>query len=219
MTGGNGTAHARNSAGQFAERERLTGERCHLRSAALDYVAHGWGVASALARDGMTFYKGHTRERIGSLAPVLVSARTLRDGHAVASRWRPGPYSIATYVGEDFDVIEEPTRLAALANGCEELRNIRIRSRSPPSGVRFLVEPGAVVRDDLARVRGVNLADRGTLTPLPPTRVLAGQVTWWITPEQAIWRFGDPTTVQDGLQAGAECAGRGEYRVNSSGPY
>lgn len=196
----------------------LSAGHARLRDAAIDYVAHGWGVIPGSACDGLTYTKGHTREEVGTLGPVLPSSRTLREAHAVWSRWHLAPYGILGRTGEVFDVIEAPTWLAVRATGRAELGHRMGPVSLAPTGARFLVEPGATLRGDLAAVRGVGIAEPGTLVPLPPTRVLHGQLTWWITPEQTRWGLGDSHTVYAALRAAlaepsAPDGARGEVRA------
>lgn len=78
----------------------LSAGHARLRDAAIDYVAHGWGVIPGSACDGLTYTKGHTRDKVGALGPVLPSARTLREPHTVWSRWHLAPYGILARTGE-----------------------------------------------------------------------------------------------------------------------
>ncbi len=109
--------------------------------------------------------------------------------------------TVAGRVGEAFGVIEAPSWLAVSATRRPELRRRLCPTSIAPSGVRLLVEAGASFRDELARVRGIRLAESGSLVRLPPTLLLAGRVRWWITPEQVDWRLGDGAAIQDALCA------------------
>lgn len=172
-----------------------------LQAAAMEYVAHGCGVIPGSACDGLTYTKGHTREKVGDLVPVLPSARTVRDARAAQSRWALAPYGILARAGEAFDVVEAPTWLAVLATGRTEFRQRLCPVSIAPSGAGLLVQPGATLRSELVGMRGVRLAEPGTLVVLPPTRVLHGHVTWWITPQQVQWQLGDADAVQVALLA------------------
>lgn len=170
----------------------------------MEYVAHGWGVIPGSACDGMTYTKGHTREQIGVLAPVLPSARMLREAHEVWSRWHVAPYGILAPAGETFDVIEVPTWLATLLTGRAESKRL-CPVLLAPAGARLFVEPGATLSLELTTMGGVRVADAGALVASPPTRVRGGQVSWWVTPQQVGWGLGDSQVVQNALR-GAERA-------------
>jgi len=169
-----------------------------LQTAAMDYVMHRWGVLPGPACDGVRYMKGHSAEPVAGLVPVLPGARTLRNAREVFSWWKLAPYGILARAGESFDVITAPTALAVEAsrhpwfplNGCPVAM--------APDGTRFLVHTGARLRPELAAY-GVELAAPGTVVALPPTRVLAGVVTWWIRPTDTKYQLGDPDAVQAAL--------------------
>lgn len=98
-------------------------------------------------------------------------------------------------------MIEAPAWLAMLATARPEFRRRMCPVSLAPTGARLIVEPGATLRGELAAVRGVAVAEPGVYVPLPPTRVLAGHVTWCVTPAHVAWRLGDGETVQDALLA------------------
>lgn len=172
-----------------------------LQAAAMEYGAHGWGVIPGSACDGLTYTKGHTREKVSDLVPVLPSARTVRDVRAARSRWALAPYGILARAGEAFDVVEAPTWLAVSATGRREFRRHLCPVLIAPAGVGLLVQPGATLWSEFVGVRGIRLAEPETLVALPPTRVLHGHVTWWITPQQVQWQLGDADAVQAALLA------------------
>lgn len=182
-------------------RPALSGSQERLQAAAIEYVMHGWGVILASACDGLNYTRGHTPEEVDDLAPVLPSARTVRDVRAASSWWALAPYGILARTGEAFDVIEAPTWLAVLATGRTDFRRRLCPVLIGPSGVRLLVEPGAALDACLGGERGVCVTGPGALVPLPPTRMMHGNVTWWITPEQVQWRLGDADVVQEALLA------------------
>lgn len=162
---------------------------------------HGWPVAPGPACDGLAYTRGHTRERVPTLEPVLRSSRTVRDVRVVRSWWTLAEYAVLARAGEAFDVIEAPTWLAVMATGRPEFREHLCPVSLTPAGVRVLVEPGAVLRDELADARGVQVTETGTWVPMPPSRMVPGAVSWWIRPEQVAWRLGDAEAVQNALAA------------------
>lgn len=164
---------------------------------------HGWGIVPSSACDGLVYSKGHTRDRVAGFGSALPTGRTVRSARAAYSWYALAPYGIAARAGEDFDVLHAPTWLAVLATGRNEFRQhlCPVALALAPSGVSVLVRPGAQLRDELAAVRGVEIAPPGELVPLPPTRLVGGRVTWWITPQQVDWRLGDPDTIQAAITA------------------
>lgn len=177
----------------------LTPVQERLQAAAMEYVMHGWGVVPGSACDGLTYTKGHTREKVANLEPALRSARTVRDVRAARSWWALAPYGILARAGESFDVIEAPTWLAVSANGRPEFRQRLCPVTIAPPGVRILVQLGASLWPELSAARGVQIAAAGTVVPLPPTRMLGGLTAWWIRPAQVNWQLGDADAVQDAL--------------------
>lgn len=145
--------------------------------------------------------RGHTRERPRTLEPVLRSTRTVRDVRVLRSWWTLAEYTVLARAGEAFDVIEAPTWLAVMATGRREFRDRLCPVSLTPAGVRILVEPGVVLRDELAGTRGVQVTATGSWVPMPPSRMLPGSVSWWIRPEQVSWRLGNADAVQDALAA------------------
>lgn len=172
----------------------------------MEYATHGWGVIPGSACDGARYTKGHTMEPVESLAAVLSSARTLRRARAVWSWWHLAPYGVLARVGEDFDVLHAPTWLAT---GREMCARPLCPVALSPSGASLLVTVGTRLRDQLVGVPGVEVTALGSVVPLPPTRMLGGRVSWWITPEQTRWSLGDPEGVRDALCAALDRAGRG----------
>lgn len=175
--------------------------RTDAQPAKVQSTEHGWPVAPGPACDGLAYTRGHTRERLLTLEPVLRSSRTARDVRVVRSWWTLAEYTILACAGEAFDVIEAPTWLAVMATGRPEFRERLCPVSLTPAGVRMLVEPGAVLRDDLADVRGVQITEAGSWVPMPPSRMLPGSASWWIRPEQVAWRVGDADSVQHALAA------------------
>ena len=180
-------------------RRRSVDERQErLQTAAMEYVMHGWSVLPGPACDGLRYTAGHCERPVEGLVPVLPSARTVRQPREVWTWWNLAPYGILARAGEAFDVVTAPTALAIEAsahpwfplNGCPVAM--------APDGARFLVRPGAKLRPELVAHR-VSVAEPSALLPLPPTRVLAGSVTWWIRPADVGWRLGDPDAVQAAL--------------------
>ena len=166
-----------------------------LRAAALEYVVRGWGVLPGPVCDGLRYSAGHCERPVEGLLPVLPPARTLRNAREVWAWWKVAPYGILARAGEAFDVICAPTALAVEASGHPWFPLNGCPVAMAPDGARFLVRTGAIVRLGLAAVR-VRVAEPGEIVALPPTRVIAGAVTWWVRPEDTGWRLGDPEMVQ-----------------------
>lgn len=180
---------------ELVTRPELSSSHTRLRDAAIDYVAHGWGVVPGSACDGVTYTRGHSREKLAALAPVLPSPRTLRDAHEVWSRWHLAPYGILARAGEVFDVLEVPTWLAVSATKYMQTQRQLCPVSLAPTGAHLLIEASTTLPPQLAAVRGVRVAKPGAYMPLRPTRVIYGQLTWWITPDQTQWRPGNSQTV------------------------
>lgn len=180
-------------------RRRSGDERCErLRSAAMEYVMHGWGVLPGPACDGLRYMAGHCERPVDGLVPVLPSARTLRNAREVWSWWKLAPYGILARAGEAFDVISAPTVLVVEASGHPSFPLNGCPVAMAPDGARFLVRTGATVRPELAEHR-VRVAKRGEIVALPPTRVIAGTVTWRVRPADTAWKLGDPDAVEAAL--------------------
>lgn len=172
-----------------------------LRAAAVEYVAHGWGVLPGPTCDGLTYTAGHAPRPVPGLVSVLPSARTLHDAHAVWSWWSIASYAILALAGETFAVLRAPTAVAIEASGRTEFPHGGCPVATASDGARFLVAPGATLWPELAGLRGVELMPPGSALALPPSRVLAGSVTWWINPLETGWRLGDADAVQAALTA------------------
>lgn len=177
-----------------------------LQEVAIEYTMHGWGIVPASACDGLVYSDGLTRRRVAEFAPSLPSGNTVRSARTAHSWYALAPYGIAARAGEDFDVLHAPTWLAVLATGRPEFRRHLCPVALSPSGVSVLVQPGVPLQERLARERGVELAPPGSLVPLPPTRLVGGRVTWWVTPRQVQWRLGDSATVQAAILAALNAA-------------
>jgi hypothetical protein len=169
-----------------------------LQAAAVEYVVHGWGVLPGPVCDGVRYSAGHCERPVEGLVPVLPSARTVRNARAVWSWWNVAAYGILARAGEAFDVICAPTALAVEASGHPWFPLGGCPVAMAPDGARFLVRTGAKVWPELVAHR-VRVAERGEIVALPPTRVIAGAVTWWVRPEDTRWRLGDPDAVQAAL--------------------
>lgn len=182
-------------------RPQMSAAQLRLQEAAIECVMHGWGIVPASASDGLCYTKGHTQERMPGFEPVLPSARTVRSVRAASSWYALAPYGIGIRAGEDVDVLLAPTWLAVLATGRAEFREHLCPVAIAPSGVSILLSPGAHLAKELAAIRGVEIAPHGTLVALPPSRLIGGRATWWVTPRQVQWRLGEPQAVQDAFFA------------------
>lgn len=159
---------------------------------------HGWGVLPGPTCDGLRYTTGHCERPVDGLVPVLPSARTVRNAREVWSWWKLAPYAILARAGEAFDVIAAPTALAIEASCHPWFPLDGCPVAMAPDGVRFLVRLGTALRPELGAHR-VSVAEPRRVVPLPPTRVIAGHVTWWVHPEDVGWRLGDPDAVQAAL--------------------
>jgi hypothetical protein len=137
---------------------------------------------------------------VGATQPVVTDQRASLDPRIVERWWPDRPYTVLTPVGAEFDVCA-PTLLAAVATGLPLFRENLGPVAMTPLGARFLVTPGAVPCSDMVGVRGVEIIRRGAFLPLPPSRVVAGSMNWWITPTAAGGRLGNAELVQAALRA------------------
>jgi hypothetical protein len=138
---------------------------------------------------------------MGATEPVVTDQRASLDARIVGRWWADRPYTVLTPVGAEFDVLCAPTLLAAVATGLPLFRENPGPVAISPRGTRFLVAPGAVLCSDMVGVRGVEIIRRGAFLPLPPSRVVAGSMTWRITPTAAGGMLGDAELVQAALRA------------------
>jgi hypothetical protein len=138
---------------------------------------------------------------VGATEPVVTDQRASLDPRIVERWWTDRPYTVLTPVGAEFDVLCAPTLLAAVATGSPLFRENMGPVAMSPRGARFLVTPGAVLCSDMVGVRGVEIIRRDAFLPLPPSRVVAGSMNWWITPTAAGDRLGNAELVQAALRA------------------
>jgi hypothetical protein len=149
--------------------------------------------------DGRRYTRGHAPIPTTGLEPVGPSVCGGRNGRLVWSWWGRAPYSVLTRSGQQFDVITAPTCLPIFATGWQQFPGDLCPVLESPRGMRLFIRRGARLHQDLARVRGLELAAPGTLIPLPPTRLPAGLVTWRIPPASVGWTPGNPEAVQEAL--------------------
>jgi hypothetical protein len=138
---------------------------------------------------------------VGATEPVVTDQRASLDPRIVGRWWADRPYTVLAPVGAEFDVLCAPTLQASVATGMPLFRENPSPVAMSPRGTRFLVEPGAVLCSDMVGVRGVEIIRRGAFLPLPPSRVVAGSMNWWITPTAAGGRLGNAELVQAALRA------------------
>ncbi|MDV6014016.1 hypothetical protein [Haloechinothrix sp. LS1_15] len=162
-------------------------EHARLREAAVDYAAHGWGVIPGAACDGLRYLRGHTGDPAPGLVPVLRGARTLRDPRRVWHWWSLAPYSILARAGEQLTVLYLPVWLATATLTHASDRGPVCPVMLGPHGAALVITPGIAPP---AGIPDLAVAQPGELIPLPPTRTLAGTLTWHIHPNQTGWQPG-----------------------------
>ncbi|AHH93633.1 hypothetical protein GCM10010174_30230 [Kutzneria viridogrisea] len=183
------------------EHESAQKRRAH--DAACDY-AHlaGWRLVPGATWDGARYTRGHAALPATELEPLF--SKPTNNFRRVNAWWNVAPYAVLAPTGEQFDVISAPLVLGVAATRTGPL----LRSIAPvslsPERMRFLVTPGVPLHPELP---GVELISTGSFTPLPPTRVPGGALTWWISPKWTDWRPGDPLAVQAALWEAAQSWG------------
>lgn len=134
---------------------------------------------------------------------VSVVQASTRDLHAVARRWRSGPYSVLLPTGQISDVVElrasTARRVRALGAGRERLGPVA----TLPDGRMLLF---AAVADASEADLAARLASAGALhhthgswVPLPPSQLASGPVGWIRSPCAARWRLPSLHEVSDML--------------------
>jgi hypothetical protein len=173
-----------------------------LRAAALSFVEQGWPVVPGPLCDGLRYIGPGAARGARATAPVVAAEDGSLDTRVVAHWWAERPYTVLAPVGVAFDVLCAPTLLATVATGLPEFRDNLCPVAMSPQGARFLVRPGGVLDPDLVGVRGVEIQRRGAFLPLPPSRVVGGSMSWWVTPAAACG-IGEVEAVQNALLAAA----------------
>jgi hypothetical protein len=173
-----------------------------LRTAALSFVEQGWPVVPGPLCDGLRYIGAGSARGVRATAPVVPAEGGSLDVRVVEHWWAERPYTVLAPLGVAFDVLCAPTLLATVATGLPMFRDNLCPVAMSPQGARFFVKPGGVLSPDLAGVRGVEILRRGAFLPLPPSRVVGGSMSWWITPAAAAG-IGDAETVQAALLAAA----------------
>jgi hypothetical protein len=177
-----------------------------VRSAAFEYVVHGWGIVPGSVWNGRSYTLGHCPTVTDGLVPAMVSGRTLRVAREVWSWWSIAPYAVLARAGEDFDVLVAPLDLVQTAL---QLEDSAVRSCPivvTESSASLLIKTNSRLRYDLRNVRGVALAPPNSLIPLPPTVVQGEAVRWLIAPRDVGYRPGLAGAVQSVLATTAEAA-------------
>ncbi|MDX3187742.1 bifunctional DNA primase/polymerase [Streptomyces sp. MN03-5084-2B] len=168
-----------------------------LRSAALTYVELGWPVLPGPVCDGLASWHPVTAERLGCCEAVVDDKLATTDSTVIERWWAHHPHIVLAATGRQFDVLRVPTPAASQAIALMSLPLGPVALAA--DGVRFFVEPGAMLGPELAKVHGVELLQAGGLTALPPSRVKPGVVSWWISPSATQGRLGDAESVQAAL--------------------
>lgn len=171
-----------------------------LRLAALSYVERGWPVVPGPLCDGLRYTRPGSPHVVAAAKPVGAQDASL-DPRLVERWWTERPHTVLAAVGIEFDVLCAPTLLATVATGLPVFRENLCPVAMSPQGARFLVARGGSLDEDLAGVRGLEFLDGGEFLPLPPSRVVGGSMSWWITPAAVGGRLGDGQTVQAALRA------------------
>ncbi len=185
-------------------RRAVRAVRERVRSAAVEYPAHGWGVLPGSVWDGERYTLGHTASPADGLRPVILSGRTLRTAREVWSWWSVAPYAVLARVGEDFDVLTAPADLvsAALRSPDSAAGACPVMLSPDRTSAMLLLRPGSRLRWELRTVPGVILLPVGALVALPPTVTGEGEWSWWVDPFDG-YRPGLPGAVQKALSAAA----------------
>lgn len=181
-------------------------EHARLREAAVEYVAHSWGVLPGTGCDGTRYLLGHTGDPAPGLVPVLRGARTLRDPRQVWHWWSLAPYSILARAAEQFTVLYLPVWLATEALTRHGRGTPLCPAIVGPSGVALVITPDVEPPNG---VPNLAVAQPGEPIPLPPSRTVAGLITWHITPRQAGWCPGQAEHVYDAVTT---AVAEGRYR-------
>jgi len=168
-----------------------------LRSAAVAYAELGWPVLPGPVCDGLASWHPVTAERLRCCKAVVDDKLATTDSVVIARWWAHHPHIILAVTGMQFDVLRVPTPAASRATALMSLPLGPVALAA--DGVRFFVEPGGALAPELAKVHGVELLQSGGLTPLPPSRVKPGVVSWWISPSATQGRLGDVESVQAAL--------------------
>jgi hypothetical protein len=113
----------------------------------------------------------------------------------VDARWRESPYSVLLATGAQFDVVDVPAHIGALARAAM-LGPVAV---TPIGRWMFFVRPGAPLRPELASLSDVVLHGAGSWVPAPPVRSPKGTVRWVMSPRESGWRMPRAETVQSRL--------------------
>ncbi|WP_091305653.1 bifunctional DNA primase/polymerase [Amycolatopsis tolypomycina] len=168
-----------------------------LLDAAVAYAELGWPVLPGPVCDGLASWHPVTVEPLGCCEPTADDEQATTDLTVIAEWWALYPRIILTAVGELFDVLRVPTPAASQITGLMSLPVGPVALAA--DGVRFFIERGAALAPELTKVHGVELLRPGGLTPLPPSRVKPGVVSWWISPTATKGRLGDAVRIQAAL--------------------
>ncbi|MCU1687051.1 MAG: hypothetical protein JWQ81_7790 [Amycolatopsis sp.] len=175
-----------------------------VRSAAVNYAAHGWGVLPGTVWHRGRYTLGHAPTVAPGLEPVMLSARTLRDAREVWSWFSIAPYAVLARVGEDFDVLTAPATLVCTALDVpgSAVRRCPIILTGTGSA-NLVITRNSRLRYDLRPVPGVALVPPRAFVALPPTLVDGDTAEWLIAPSEVSYRPGLAGAVQAALAAAA----------------
>ncbi|MGC4804253.1 bifunctional DNA primase/polymerase [Micromonospora sp. DT233] len=181
-------------------------ERVRLRSVAVRYAMHGWGVTPGAFLARSRFVCGRAGCPTVGCHPALAEwdRAASTDPARVATWWRSRPHGVLLPTGRAFDVLEVPTSLGRDVLDAVRTHPAGVGVRGPvlvtPTGRwMFLVRPGDPLRPELEHCFDVVRHGVGSWIPAPPTRLPEGTVRWAVAPEQACWRLPDSYLVQNVL--------------------
>ena len=176
--------------------QRTTGSLLH---AGLAYAELGWPVLPGPICDGMASWHPASVEPLRCDQPSVNVELATTDSEVISRWWTRFPAVILTVLGTRFDVLRVPTPTAlqatvAMSRG-SQLGPVALAA----DGTRFFVKPGSTLKPEMACIRGVELVRRGSLIPLPPSRIKPGVVSWWISPTTVKVRLGNACDIQDAI--------------------
>ncbi|WP_206793952.1 bifunctional DNA primase/polymerase [Amycolatopsis sp. MtRt-6] len=169
-----------------------------LLAAAHKYAALGWRVLPGPVCDGIANCHPISVKPLGVAEPTVPPERATTDRRVVATWWETHQHAILAPVGDSFEVLRVSTSLACEASALLEERHLGPVALAP-SGGYFFVAPGATIPRELSRMRGIELMHPNSLMVLPPSRVLGGVVTWWISPLRSEGKLGDIRIIEDSI--------------------
>ena len=170
-----------------------------LLAAAHKYAAFGWRVLPGPVCDGIANWHPVSVAPLGVAEPTVPRENATTDQRVVATWWETHRQAILAPVGDSFDVLRVSTPLACSAAELLENRHLGPVALAP-SGGYFFVEPGATISPELSSMRGIELMHPNSFVVLPPSRVLGGVVTWWISPLRSEGRLGDIQIIEEALR-------------------